>query len=144
MQSNDEKFSKHIEELSDSSWLLDLAFLADITEKLNILNLDLQGKDKDLAQMMGSGSNDGICESFQSQTDIMDVSDEIKIPATNIIVLKVAQEHPPSIEWTQKTQQMTLESESQEEEGHHPLGHQVEGIQSVWQHAPSAYSTSLP
>ncbi|KAG8224907.1 hypothetical protein J437_LFUL006265 [Ladona fulva] len=46
--------SKHIEKLSDSSWLLDLAFLADITEKLNILNLHLQGKDKELAQMMGS------------------------------------------------------------------------------------------
>ncbi|KAG8229223.1 hypothetical protein J437_LFUL008860 [Ladona fulva] len=54
MQSNPEKFSKHIEKLSDSSWLLDLAFLADITEKLNILYLDLQGKCKDLAQMMGS------------------------------------------------------------------------------------------
>ncbi|KAG8239080.1 hypothetical protein J437_LFUL018304 [Ladona fulva] len=54
MQSNPEKFSKHIEKLSDYSWLLDLAFLADITEKLNILNLDPQGKDKELAQIMGS------------------------------------------------------------------------------------------
>ncbi|KAG8212783.1 hypothetical protein J437_LFUL019749 [Ladona fulva] len=77
MQSNPEKFSKHIEKLSDSLWLRDLASIADITEKLNILNLDLQGKDKDLAQMMGSGSNDGICESFQSQTDIMDTNHNI-------------------------------------------------------------------
>ncbi|KAG8226728.1 hypothetical protein J437_LFUL004378 [Ladona fulva] len=46
--------NKHNEKLSDSLWILNLAFLTDINAKFNILNLDLQGKDKELAQMMGS------------------------------------------------------------------------------------------
>ncbi|XP_075768584.1 general transcription factor II-I repeat domain-containing protein 2A-like [Pelodiscus sinensis] len=46
--------NQNFEQLEDSSWLMDLAFLADITDKLNILNLELQGKDKHVAQMIGS------------------------------------------------------------------------------------------
>jgi hypothetical protein len=34
------------EQLTDPCWLLDLAFLTDLTLKLNMLNLELQGKDK--------------------------------------------------------------------------------------------------
>jgi hypothetical protein len=41
-------------ELSDSCWLLDLAFLADVTDKANSLNLELQGKDKHVPQIIGS------------------------------------------------------------------------------------------
>lgn len=46
--------NQNFEQLEDSSWLMALAFLADITGKLNILNLELQGKDKHVAQMIGS------------------------------------------------------------------------------------------
>jgi hypothetical protein len=41
-------------ELIDSCLLLDLAFLTDITDKARSLNLELQGKDKSVAQMRGS------------------------------------------------------------------------------------------
>jgi hypothetical protein len=48
--------SKNVDfnELSDSCWLLNLAFLTDVTDKANGLNLELQGKDKHVAQMIGS------------------------------------------------------------------------------------------
>lgn len=42
------------EELSDDTWLLDLGFLTDLTAKLNLLNSELQGKDKQLLHMMSS------------------------------------------------------------------------------------------
>ena len=35
-----------VSELDDNQWLLDLCFLADITKKLNELNLKLQGREK--------------------------------------------------------------------------------------------------
>lgn len=41
-------------QLEDEKWLLDLAFLTDITSKLNDLNLELQGKDKSIFQMISS------------------------------------------------------------------------------------------
>jgi hypothetical protein len=41
-------------ELDDISWLQDLAFLTDITSKLNELNLQLQGKDRDISGMISS------------------------------------------------------------------------------------------
>ncbi|KAK5648776.1 hypothetical protein RI129_003668 [Pyrocoelia pectoralis] len=41
-------------ELTDSFWLVDLGFLADTMEKLNSLNLELQGKDKNIAEMIRS------------------------------------------------------------------------------------------
>lgn len=40
--------------LSDAEWLLDLAFLTDVTEKLNQLNLHLQGKDKTICDMISA------------------------------------------------------------------------------------------
>ena len=40
--------------LEEPVWLLDLAFLTDLTEKLNHLNRELQGKDKTVAHMMSA------------------------------------------------------------------------------------------
>ncbi|KAF7641054.1 hypothetical protein LDENG_00297180, partial [Lucifuga dentata] len=47
---------KHAEykQLNDDQWLLDLAFLTDLTNMLNELNLELQGKDKTVVNMMSS------------------------------------------------------------------------------------------
>ncbi|KAL2097960.1 hypothetical protein ACEWY4_007167 [Coilia grayii] len=42
------------EELSDDAWLLDLGFLTDLTAKLNSLNNELQGKGKQLIDMISS------------------------------------------------------------------------------------------
>ncbi|CAH1973526.1 unnamed protein product [Acanthoscelides obtectus] len=41
-----------IPELENSIWLRDFGFLVDITEKLNELNLQLQGTDKELAEII--------------------------------------------------------------------------------------------
>ena len=40
--------------LEEPEWLLDLAFLTDLTEKLNHLNRELQGKDKTVAHMIST------------------------------------------------------------------------------------------
>ncbi|KAK2841713.1 hypothetical protein Q5P01_011913 [Channa striata] len=40
--------------LEDTDWILDLAFLTDITEKLNSLNCELQGKRKMVADMISA------------------------------------------------------------------------------------------
>lgn len=51
------KLSKHVDycrKLEDHQWLLDLAFLTDLTGELNELNLELQGKGKDVVNMMSS------------------------------------------------------------------------------------------
>ncbi|XP_059152811.1 general transcription factor II-I repeat domain-containing protein 2B-like [Physella acuta] len=45
---------ENYDELADSGWLIDLGFLTDIMEKLNSLNLELQSKDKSLAEMISS------------------------------------------------------------------------------------------
>lgn len=44
-------------QLEDSEWLQDFAFLVDITEKLNFLNLSLQGKNKNLSSMISDISS---------------------------------------------------------------------------------------
>lgn len=44
----------HYSELSDKKWLLDLSFLVDFCKKLNDLNLELQGKNKNLIDMISS------------------------------------------------------------------------------------------
>ena len=49
------KLSKHADystKLEDHQWLLDLSFLTDLTHTLNELNIKLQGKDKDVVEMM--------------------------------------------------------------------------------------------
>jgi len=51
------KLSNHMDyhaKLEDHQWLLDLSFLTDLTGELNALNLELQGKDKDVVNMMSS------------------------------------------------------------------------------------------
>ena len=50
------RVTKHAEhkQLSDNQWLLDLAFLTDFTNMLNELNLELQGKDKHVVDMISS------------------------------------------------------------------------------------------
>lgn len=40
--------------LTDAEWLLDLAFLIYVTEKMNHLNLQLQGKDKKICDMISA------------------------------------------------------------------------------------------
>ena len=49
------KLSKHVDyhtKLEDHQWLLDLSFLTDFTGELSGLNLELQGKGKDVVNMM--------------------------------------------------------------------------------------------
>lgn len=50
------KLSKHAEyaQLEDYQWLLDLAFLTDLTDLLNDFNLELQGKDKHVINMISA------------------------------------------------------------------------------------------
>ncbi|XP_053221557.1 zinc finger BED domain-containing protein 5-like isoform X1 [Podarcis raffonei] len=43
---------QYVEQLDDRFWLMDLAFLADLMQKLNILNFELQGKDKHISGMV--------------------------------------------------------------------------------------------
>jgi hypothetical protein len=54
------------EQLTDPCWLLDLAFLTDLTLKLNMLNLELQGKDIHIAEIISSVT------AFRA-TDAMDI-----------------------------------------------------------------------
>ncbi|CAM2099956.1 unnamed protein product [Caretta caretta] len=67
--------NQNFEQLEDSSWLMDFVFLADITDKLNILNLELQGKET-------CGSNDRFCKIIQSKTDLVDVTYEDEVSRT--------------------------------------------------------------
>lgn len=60
---NDRK--ENYDELADSGWLIDLGFLTDIMEKLNSLNLELQGKDKSIAEMISS------VKSFKAKLDLL-------------------------------------------------------------------------
>ncbi|KAI9999434.1 hypothetical protein NQD34_018211 [Periophthalmus magnuspinnatus] len=50
------RVAKHAEytQLHDDQWLLDLAFLTDLTNMLNDLNVELQGKDKTVINMISS------------------------------------------------------------------------------------------
>lgn len=60
------------QQLRDLDWQCDLAFLADFTGKLSTLNLELQGKNKTVTEMMSS------IAAFQSQTASMIVDIEKK------------------------------------------------------------------
>lgn len=42
---------QQVQELSDPVWLADFAFLVDITKHLNVLNVNLQGKDAVVSQL---------------------------------------------------------------------------------------------
>lgn len=46
--------NEEYEQLSDDAWLLDLGFLTDLTAKLNDLNRELQGKDRDIGHMISA------------------------------------------------------------------------------------------
>lgn len=46
--------NEEYEQLSDDAWLLDLGFLTDLTAKLNELDRELQGKDRDIAHMISA------------------------------------------------------------------------------------------
>ncbi|KAJ4938998.1 hypothetical protein JOQ06_028461, partial [Pogonophryne albipinna] len=46
--------NEEYEQLSDDTWLLDLGFLTDLTAKLNDLNRELQGKDRELGHMISA------------------------------------------------------------------------------------------
>jgi hypothetical protein len=52
-------------ELEDEKWLFDLAFLTDFTGKLCDMNLELQGKNKCIAEMMSTVS------SYKSKFELM-------------------------------------------------------------------------
>ncbi|XP_069476392.1 general transcription factor II-I repeat domain-containing protein 2-like [Ambystoma mexicanum] len=45
---------EQVEQLSNPKWLSDLAFLNDLTSKLNAFNLELQGQDKTITELIGS------------------------------------------------------------------------------------------
>jgi hypothetical protein len=49
-----EKKKKRIEELDDEGWMRDAASLVDVTDHLNTLNKELQGKDKLITEMFDS------------------------------------------------------------------------------------------
>ncbi|XP_078542665.1 general transcription factor II-I repeat domain-containing protein 2-like [Lissotriton helveticus] len=49
-----ESRNEDVPQLSSTEWLLDLAFLTDVTQKLNVLNCELQGKKKTIANMISS------------------------------------------------------------------------------------------
>ncbi|XP_078512536.1 general transcription factor II-I repeat domain-containing protein 2-like [Lissotriton helveticus] len=49
-----ESRNEDITQLSNTEWLLDLAFLTDVTEKLNILNCELRRKNKTITGMISS------------------------------------------------------------------------------------------
>lgn len=53
-----------VPELEDEKWLMKLAFLCDITEKLNELNLNLQGKDRTVIDMIT------LINTFKSQIQV--------------------------------------------------------------------------
>jgi hypothetical protein len=46
-----EKKGRNIEELNDEEWITNLGFLVDVTDHLNNLNIELQGKDKFITDM---------------------------------------------------------------------------------------------
>ena len=62
------KLSKHVDrhtKLEDHQWPLDLSFRTDLIGKLNELNLELQGKGKDVVNMMSSTNT------FESKLQLM-------------------------------------------------------------------------
>lgn len=71
---------EHLPQLEDPTWLQDFAFLTDITEKLNSLNLQLQGKDKDIGGMI---------------SDVMSFSKKLELWEKNVTQLEY--KHFPSL-----------------------------------------------
>jgi hypothetical protein len=49
-----ESLAERTSQLHDTSWLIKLAFLTDLTAHCNAFNLELQGKDKTITQLVSS------------------------------------------------------------------------------------------
>ena len=59
------KVFTRIVSLVDSRWLIDLGFIIDIIEKLNSLNLELQGKSKNITEIISS------VKQFKAKLDLL-------------------------------------------------------------------------
>lgn len=68
------------QQLRDLDWQCDLAFLADFTGKLSTLNLELQGKNKTLSEMMSSIA----AFKLQASSMIVDIKNKKFLRFTNI------------------------------------------------------------
>ncbi len=65
---------------TDKKWLSDLAFLVDVTEMLNVLNVQLQGKDQIITQLF-----DHVRAFKQNYCCSEDISQQVTVTFTVII-----------------------------------------------------------
>jgi hypothetical protein len=81
-------------ELEDEEWLFDLAFLSDFTGKLSDMHLELQGKNKLIAEIMSTDS------SYKSKFELMDLTKTLLI--TFLICRTIWKKHPNFVFQTEK------------------------------------------